>query len=73
MRKNFHFAFKINVFTSTLNLEKKIGGPSTFYLKLIKERRAGNKNLRLIQIKMKFNVIFGDYCQFLFFNHENEK
>ena len=26
-------------FTSTLKLEKKIGGPSTFYLKLIKDRR----------------------------------
>ena len=30
----------MNVFTITLKLEKKIGGPSTIYLKLIKERRA---------------------------------
>ena len=37
--KNFYFAFKINVFTSTLKLEKKIRGPSTFDLKLAKERR----------------------------------
>ena len=38
--KNFRFAFKIHVFNITLKFKKKkIGGPSTFNLKLFKEHR----------------------------------
>ena len=63
--KKFQFNFN---FTSTLKLEKKIGGPSTFYLKLVKERREGERFHRDIKemekrYKTRQDVnMFADCC-----------